>query len=103
MYVQQIDIQRMQNITGQLRDNQSRKNDSIPLSALTYNAPAGYAPLTTQIYIYICTRYPKAFDTFLVGCLFQLDGQSLNLYVGFNGWLNITNSNQRFFNHFVDV
>ena len=30
----------------QLRDNQSRQNNSIPLSALTYNAPAGYAPLT---------------------------------------------------------
>ena len=46
LYVQQIDIQRMQNITRQLRDNQSMKNNSIPLSALTYNAPAGYAPLT---------------------------------------------------------
>ena len=50
LYVQQIDIQRMQNITRQLRDNQSMKNNSIPLSALTYNAPAGYAPLTSAIY-----------------------------------------------------
>ncbi len=46
LYVQQIDIQRMQNITRQLKNNQSMKNNSIPLSALTYNAPAGYAPLT---------------------------------------------------------
>ena len=43
----------MQNITRQLRDNQSRKNDSIPLSALTYNAPAGYAPLTYYIYSFV--------------------------------------------------
>ena len=53
LYVQQIDIQLMQNITRQLRDNQSRKNNSIPLSALTYNAPAGYAPLTKYKYVSI--------------------------------------------------
>ena len=55
LYVQQIDIQRMQNKTRQLRDNQSMKNNSIPLSALTYNAPAGYAPLTKTVPIYIFT------------------------------------------------
>ena len=66
LYVQQIDIQRMQNITRQLRDNQSMKNNSIPLSALTYNAPAGYAPLTHILYYilytYIYTRQIGSFS-----------------------------------------